>query len=275
MTCLGLADDAGNVLHLPALAQGASPQTIDVETLRFASMDTLLDVASRDGLTSDLTAILVFRGNAEVIAAVTANPIASFARSSLTTLVELAPSDRRLKDNLVCRTDLPEALGMRMLPFLNPAQMVSMFVAGASIDTQSAATDLAAEREVFQGSGVDPSRDINATVVALCQDARVSEISEVVAERLRVPLASVMNLLCGRMDHAAGLTLLAAGMAVGSVQPLLDLRQRLACRESRDGRAAFDVFTRYTVADAKSLVRDCSRRLQESGLVMPEFDRGA
>ena len=242
------------------------------KSLRFAPMQLLLEAARRPFLDSAATAILVFRGNSDVLAEVTANPGAVFTRSSLTTLVELAPSDRRLKENLSARADMPEALSLRMLPFLNQAQMVQMFVAGAAIDTATAASDLAAERDVYHGSGVDPSRALDDTLGRLCRDARISEISEVLAERLAIPLACSMNMLCGRLDHVAGLILMASGGGIQSVDPILDLRQRLECRHSKDRRSAFDVFTRYDLAQARDLVLACSKALQASGLVQSDFD---
>lgn len=244
---------------------------IDVETLRFASMEHLLRAADEPDLDEQQTAILIFRGNGDVLARVTANPSARFARSSLTTLIELAPGDRRIKENLINRPDMPEPLSMRLLPFLNLEQKVRLFVAGASIDTATAANDLAIEREVYNGSGVDPSRDIDDTIVRLCEDARISEISEVVADRLRIPLACSMNLLCGRMDHAAALALFAAGASARIVLPMLNLRQRLECRHSKDMRGAHDAFARYTREVARDIVSRCAGDMQASGLVLPEF----
>ncbi len=247
-------------------------QDIELSELRFAPMDRLMAVADLPDLDASITAILVFRGNSEVLAKLTANSSARFARSSFTTLVELAPGDRRIKENLARRTDLPEALCLRLLPFLNHSQKVAMFVAGASINTATAANDLASERDVYLGSGVDPSRALDDTILRLCNDARISEVSEVLAERLRVPLATSMNLLCGRLDHVACLTLVAAGAGVKSIPPILNLRQRLECRKSRDHGASHDVFNRYTIEEARVLILDCNQAMMESGLVVSEFD---
>ena len=264
-----------HIASMTAAPAANDPKTIGLAgMLRFAPMQELLEAASMPVIDGVVSAILVFRGNAEVLARVTANPGAQFTRSSLTTLVELAPSDRSIKENLSSRADLPEALGIRMLPFLNKAQKVRMFTAGASIDTPTAASDLAAERDVYHGSGVDPSRALDDTITRLCQDARISEISEVLAERLGTPLACAMNLLCGRMDHAAGLIVMASGATAQSIGPILDLRQRLECRLSKDRRSAFDVFSRYTSQEARELVAACSVHLQETGLVVPELDFG-
>ena len=253
--------------HKNASTRGAA----DVETLRFASMDDLLSAADERDLNPQQTAILISRGNSDVLARVTANASARFARSSLTTLIELAPGDRRIKENLIARPDMPEPLSMRLLPFLNLDQKVRLFVAGASIDTATAANDLSIEREVYNGSGVDPSRDIDDTIVRLCEDARISEISEVVADRLWIPLACSMNLLCGRLDHVASLAVLAAGASSKVVLPILNLRQRLECRHSKDIRSAYDAFSRYTPESAREIVLRCSDDMQASGLVLPEF----
>ena len=243
-----------------------------IARLRFAPPEELMRIAQLPAIDEATTAILVFRGTSDILAAVTANPGARFAVSSFTTLIELAPGDRRIKENLSVRIDLPERLALRILPFLNEMQLVRMLAAGASIDTATAAADLAAERDVYRGSGVDPSRPLDDTIAILCNDARVSELSELLSERLGITLATAMNLLCGRLDHSAGILLRAAGASTATVQPVLTLRQRLECRPSNDRRAAHEAFTRYSMRTAREMVIACAEVFKERGLSSSDFD---
>ena len=266
------ADRASGMESAPPVEIAHSGPVADLDALRFALPDNLMQVALLPHVDEATSAILVFRGTSDVIAAVTGNPGARFALSSFTTLIELAPGDRRIKENLSLRIDLPERLAMRLLPFLNDAQLVKMLAAGASIDMATAASDLSTEREVYRGSGVDPSRPLDDTIIMLCNDARISELSELLADRLAIALASTMNLLCGRLDHAAGILLHAAGASTAVVQPVLQLRQRLACRQSNDRRAAHDAFLRYSGAEARRIVLACASVLRTSGLVVSDFE---
>ena len=266
------ADRLNRTESAPPVEIAHSGPVADLDALRFALPDNLMQVALLPHVDEATSAILVFRGTSDVIATVTGNPGARFALSSFTTLIELAPGDRRIKENLSLRIDLPERLAMRLLPFLNDAQLVKMLAAGASIDTATAASDLSTEREVYRGSGVDPSRPLDDTIIMLCNDARISELSELLADRLAIALASTMNLLCGRLDHAAGILLHAAGASTAVVQPVLQLRQRLACRQSNDRRAAHDAFGRYSGAEARRIVLACASVLRTSGLVVSDFE---
>ncbi len=249
-----------------------SDETRLIEQARFGSMAELLSLASLPDLSPALTGILVSRGTSDVLCAVTANSGARFARSSFNTLVELAPGDRQLKDNLTRRPDIPETLALRLLPYLNYDQIICLLTASASIDTKTAAEDLEAERALFTGNGIDPSRAFDDTLARLCGDARISEIADVAAECLNIPLGTTMNMLCGTMDYAAGLLLNAAGASVQSVPAMLDLRQRLECRQSKDRRAAYDAFNGHTNEEARRIVGDCSKAMQRSGLVVADFD---
>lgn len=244
----------------------------ELDAARTAPMHDLLEMAGRPDVDARLSAILVFRGNSDVLATLTGNPGARFATSSLNTLIELAPADRRIKDNLCARTDLPEPLALRLLPFLNRAQLVRLLTAGCAIDAATAASDLATERDVFNGSGVDPSRPLDATIAMLCQDARISEISEVVAERLGLPMASAMNVLCARLDHMACLGLNAAGASAAVIPGILALRQRLECRSGKDRRGAYEAFARYDQTEARSIIEACAAALSERGLVFSDLD---
>jgi len=259
-----------------SLAKLSKPSHIapdaELDAVRFAPMPELLALASMPGLDARKSAILAFRGDSDVLAALTGNHAAALSSSSLTTLIELAPGDRRIKDNLCARPDLPEPLALRLLPFLNRTQLVTLLTTGCSIDMATAAHDLATEREVFEGSGVDPSRPLDQTIGMLCTDARISELSEVVADRLRIPLASAMNLICARLDHTACLALHAAGASAVVVSPVLALRQRLECRDGKDRRGAQEAFARYSPSEARSIIEDCAARLAERGVVVSDLD---
>ncbi len=256
-----------------ASSDGLTSAPVDLALVaRTAPCNQLLAMAGLPDLSPAVTGILVSRGTPEVLHRLTANNHAQFARSSFSTLIELAPCDMQLKTNMACRTDLPEGLALRLLPFLNHGQKIKLFTAGANIDTAQAANDLNAEREVYGGSGVDPSRALDNTIQRLCEDARISEITEVLADRLAIPHAASMNLLCGRLDYVAGLLVFAAGGSESCIQPILDLRQQLECRSSKDRRAAYEPFSTYKTEEARSIVIECVKSMQSTGLFRPEFD---
>ena len=100
---------------------GLTEPSAQIHLARAADAATLGRIARSPGLTEAMTTILVSRGSRSVLHAVTANPTAQFAKSCFTTLAELAPSDRALRENLALRADLPEAILGKLMPFLPEA----------------------------------------------------------------------------------------------------------------------------------------------------------
>jgi Uncharacterised protein conserved in bacteria (DUF2336) len=239
---------------------------------RRANVAELLQIAGLPNLPEALTNVLISRGDRMVIERALKNPSALFAKSSLTTLAELAPSDRMIKDALVERNDLPESIAERILPYLNQRAKARVLLSGAPFsakDCEDALANAAQElaSSVNQGQvmiGLDHclttmsegQSSVSDVISILARDARVAELSAFAAQQLGVSQASTFNALSSRFDHAAGVILRALDSNAAAFNDAMDMRRRCGCREAKETKSAWMRSQRYSVDDAKALVQD-------------------
>ncbi len=238
-----------------------------IEHVRLANLDELHKIALMQNLPESISSVLVSRSNCQIIQTLTANQSARLSKSSLNLIIELAPSDLQLKENLIRRIDIPETFLMRLLPFLNEQQTIQMLIADFTINSKMAAQKLSHEREFCAGNGVDPSRAVDDTIKRLCSESRLFEIADMLAERLYLPLATTMNILNGRMDYCVALLLNAAGASLVSAEDIIKLREKMGLRQYSDMNSAYSAFNTYMIENAHRTIQECSKLLQKSGLV--------
>jgi hypothetical protein len=247
-----------------------SPKDDIVSLARSASVEDLLRIAELPGLPEPLTNVIVARGERDVIVVALRNDDANFAKSSLTTLVELAASDRLLRDAMIRRPDLPEAIVDRLLPFLPMEDRARAILGGAPFNEEHVSLELsAATAELIAESyedaplmGVDTclsmledgSIGIDHLIERLADDARGAELSSVLADRLGVRTMTVYNALMGRLDQASAIVLRAAEANVASIGSVMALRRRCGCRPAREYRGAVHHYESYSVEQAQRIV---------------------
>jgi hypothetical protein len=249
------------------VADAENPITI----ARRASLSELAAIAGTPNLPESITNVLVARGYRAVLETALRNRTASFARSSLTTLAELAPSDRMIKEALISRRDLPEPIAERLMPFLTLHAKAQLLMNGspfgeaeaqAALD-QAAADLITAYRQGQTLMGVDTAlakvEEGTATVsdatIQLARDIRIAELAAFMAKRLAIRHLTAFNVLSGRFDHATAVLLRALDISLEAFDAVMTMRRRCGCREARETRSVHAIAQRYTPAEALVLVR--------------------
>jgi hypothetical protein len=247
----------------------ADEQNNPISLARRASQEELLQIAALPSLPEALSNVLISRGNREVLERVLRNPSAIIARSSLTTLAELAPSDRLIKNALADRFDLPEPIVDRLLPFLPKAQKARLLLCGLAFNfdhCSRAMSDANEEVQTAQAAGQaimtvpaclhaieQGSATISEVIILMARETRVAELSAIAAARLGLGLTAAFNAFSGRLDHAAVVLMRALDCEMTAVDEVMQMRRRLGCREARETRSAQVLAQRYSLAAAREL----------------------
>ncbi len=248
-------------------ADAANPITL----ARRASPLELLQIAALPNLPDSITNVLIARGDRDALQRALRNPTAQFSRSSLTTLAELAPSDRMIKEGLLARTDLPEPILERLLPFLLADAKARALMAGAPFDVQQAcdalrqaSTDL--DTAYRQGQMVvsldgcnalleEGKMSVNDVITLLARDMRLAELADFAATQLGIQQVTAFNILSGRLDHGAAVIVRALNGDSDSMDAVMTMRRRCGCRDAKETRSAFSTGQSYSVETALSLIR--------------------
>jgi Uncharacterised protein conserved in bacteria (DUF2336) len=242
---------------------------------RKASMTELLQIAGLPDLPEGITNVLIARGDRETLQRVLENPTASFSKSSLTTLAELAPSDRMIKESLIARVDLPEPIVERLLPFLSPDARARTLMAGHPFGerearnalTQAASDLVAAYRNGNALMGLDTCQatldegkmSVSEVICLLARDVRVAELAAFMATRLDIRHLSAFNILSGRLDHSTAVLIRALDGDMASIDGVMTMRRRCGCRDAKETRSAYSTAQRYTVDAAQVLIRQMDK----------------
>ncbi len=234
---------AANISSPDCAFHGLTDPSAQIHLARAADAATLGRIARSPGLTEAMTTILVSRGSRSVLHAVTANPTAQFAKSCFTTLAELAPSDRALRENLALRADLPEAILGKLMPFL-PEALKARALAGEPampIDDR-----LAVLRQAEQAAASRRPGSADAALRHCAERADLPGSIDALAHQLEIPRAAALALTANRFDHAVCLAVKAAGASDKALLAVIDMRRRCAIKLVSDTRSALRVFAALT-----------------------------
>jgi hypothetical protein len=259
-------DPAGDSLNPLTLARRASP----AQLLEMARLPNLPDV---------LTSILVSRGDMPSIVAALRNPAATFPRSSLTTLAELAAGDRDLRNALQDRPDLPEPVIDRLLPILGREARARLLMSGPVIGVEEARMALAdADADItgIQRGGVaavaldvlsmrvnDGEISLDDAITALAREGRLAEMAAFAAVRLSMGYTAAYAILCARLDHPAAILMKALGCTEKAAEAAMDLRRRCGMREARETKSAVYIFARIPQEEARVVITLIDRATTE------------
>ncbi len=251
---------------------------------RRASPSELLQIAALPNLPENITNVLISRGDREALQRALQNPTASFSKSSLTTLAELAPSDRMLKDALLARENLPEAIVERLLPFLALDTKARALMTGVPFGRDEARAALSlAENDLASSdrNGQDVisveaclscldegSMTASEVITVLARDIRVAELADFAARRLGIAHICAFNILSGRLDHAVAVLVRALDGDSSVMEGVMTMRRRCGCREAKESRSAFATGQRYSVEAAQDLIR----RMDAIGFIQTPHD---
>ena len=238
---------------------------------RRASLAELAAIARLPNLPESITNVLVACGDRAALEGALRNQTAAFAKSSLTTLAELAPSDRMIKEALISRRDLPEPIAERLMPFLTIQAKAQLLMVGPSFDEsealaaldQAAADLVTAYRNGQMLMGVDTALSridegtitVSDVTIQLARDIRIAELAAFMAKQLAIRHLTAFNILSGRFDHATAVMLRALDISLDAFDAVMTMRRRCGCREARETHSVHAIAQRYTPAEALVLVR--------------------
>lgn len=279
----------------PCLSQREPPALVDVSPREMAAMpvmlpnvkpeemaatcppELLVKLAARPNPSERLCSLIVSRGHAEALAAILRNPGARFARSSLTTMVELAASDMALREAMCARADLTDMILDRLWPYLSPALKAGVLAAGcarshaeALLICANAAEEEACEisedgtlRSVAEWSQAVRNREasLSHAMRTLDREGRIVDVATMLAEFAGIEPAMALALMIGTYDRGAVAPARLAGCDDDSMMSLIHLRGRAGARSTADRRGPLHAFAKLGEDEARSIIQGCQARL--------------
>ena len=230
-----------------------------------------LALAQKPEVDAHETHSIVSRGHDAARLAVARNPGAVFARSTLTTLAELAISDLSLKEALVARPDLPEAIGDRLWPYLSERCKVTLLTARRN---EALSGNRALEIEESDGESASPAAIAaemdNGTVTLAEAVHQLTQEGRIVATGLLLALRAGVSEACGFQavlspaERPLVVVLKALGAEPGVLADIVRLRARCGIGASKDSRFAAMVMDGIAASEAASLIRLMDERLADN-----------
>ncbi|MGL4729186.1 MAG: DUF2336 domain-containing protein, partial [Bosea sp. (in: a-proteobacteria)] len=180
--------------HAPIMLSSACPEAVAAT----CSPERLVALANCPHPSERLCSMIVSRGHAEALVAILRNPEARFAKSSLTTMVELAASDMSLREAMCARADLTDMILDRLWPYLSLSSRAAVMAAGCDTSYAEAlviCADAAAEeaceiseddslRSVADWCGAVRNREesLSHAMRSLDQEGRIVDVAAMLAE---------------------------------------------------------------------------------------------
>ncbi len=231
----------------------------------------LVALARSPDPSAQLCNLIVARGNPEALAVMAANPAAHFAKSSLTTMVELAASDLSIREALCTRADLGDMILDRLWPYLSPAAKSRVIGAGcrqsheeARILCEAADDEMEALADAYgDARSVDDwTAGIDAREETLCQamrtldgEGRIVDVAIMLAQRAGLEPQLALALLLGRYDRGAVALARLAACDDDSLATLIHVRSRAGARTTADKRGPLHAFDRMGEGEAGAIVK--------------------
>ena len=159
-----------------------------------------------------MTTLMLLRGDPEALVACLQNPRASLPRAAFVALSQRAVSDRRLRDAIVRRADLPDAAVDTLWPILDAPQKARLIAAGFRYDAEQIAAIL--------GEAAALRAEADESIVA----------ARLMAHDLGLDEGLVLNIVYGAYER--GVVVLGKGAGIGE-HALLSLICRRASARSR------------------------------------------
>lgn len=254
---------AGPVLQQsPALATSTL-----VDLARRLGQEHLLAIAGRPALGSEVTDVLVVRGDAAVLRTTAGNPGASFSDLGFGILVERSAGDPPLQRLIGLRADLPPAHLQQLIQrAADEVRVVLLQRAGGSRldDLDSAVAAMTSELEI---GPVAARKDYAAAADAMLRVAEIGKLNEDTIALLarsgrrdevicglsaltRLPLDAVEAAFAGEVCHGVVLMVRALGFGWPSARRLLRLHQNGVPSQEEIKRLAGE-FERMKISTAR------------------------
>jgi Uncharacterised protein conserved in bacteria (DUF2336) len=266
--------------HSPVMLSSACPEALAAT----CAPERLQALAQRPHPSERLCSLIVSRGHADALVAILRNPHARFAKSSLTTMVELAASDMSLREAMCARPDLTDMILDRLWPYLSQTSRAAVLAAGcasnhaeALVICADAASEEASEisddetlRSVAEWSSAVRVRDesLSHAMRTLDQEGRIVDVAAMLAEFAGIETAMALSLMIGSYDRGAVALARLAGCDDDSMMSLIHLRGRAGARGTADKRGPLHAFAKMTEDEARSIILGCFSRLAQGNAAL-------
>jgi hypothetical protein len=240
----------------------------------------LVALARRPNPSERLCGMIVARGHAEALAEILRNPEARFAKSSLTTIVELAASDMSLREAMCRRADLSDMILDRLWPYLSLGSKSAVIAAGCARSHAEARVICegasAEEAEEVAGDGAlrsvadwaravrDRDESLSHAMRQLDQEGRIVDVAGLLAGFAGIAQELALALMIGAYDRGAIALARLAGCDDDSMMSLIHLRGRAGARSTADRRGPLHAFARLGEDEARRIVNGCAKALESA-----------
>ncbi len=233
----------------------------------------LVELARLSAPSDRLCNLIVARGHAEALVAILRNPAARFAKSSLTTVVELAASDMSLREAMCARADLSDMILDRLWPYLSlssKAQVLSAGCEASLVEARLICADAASE-EADEIAG-DPAltsvaawrerivtgeAQLGQVLRTLDHEGRIVDAAALLGSLAGLAEEAALALMIGTYDRGVVALARAAGGDADAVMSLIHLRGRAGARATSDKRGPLHAFLKMTQEDAQAILQRC------------------
>lgn len=242
---------------IASLSLPRRPRKVIADAVPYTT-EQLLAIAGQMDVSEADSNLIVSRGVMEAMVAVLANPRARFAKSSLTTMAELAASDFSLREAMCSRCDLPDSILERLWPYLS-------LRAKAAVIAEGLTTEKAALQVMIDAAAGDASRqaaadaeaedyDFAGEIKRLAREGRIVEVARLLAGRAEIQTHLALALLLGMYDRGCVILAHAAGADLVALEHIIDVRAQASARRTPDRRGPIHAFMALKGSEVATLV---------------------
>ncbi len=256
----------------PVLSQSKELTTQDLVSIaRLKGQSHLLAIANRAEVETQVTDVLVDRGNRDVIRRLATNEGAAFSAAGYGTMVKRAEDDEGLSETLGRRADIPpalfrellsratEAVRARLLAAIGPERQDALKAVLSDVSQdlaqeESAQRDIAGAQRRVEAMKEAKRLDENA----LAQFARQNKYDEAIAALAQLcgaPFELIDRLLANPRNDALLIPCKAAGLGWPTVRVLLEMRGKRHALSEHDASEVAAEFKKLSPQTAARVLR--------------------
>lgn len=283
-TIRSLAFDDQIAVAAPVLSQS---ERLDdkalIENAQTKSQDHLLAISTRKTLSDALTAVLVERGNDEVVKSTARNPGAAFSTPGYNALLSRAEHCDDIATTVGSRADIPRHFYLRLIAKASASVQAKLGAAHPRLASEVSQVVRAASQHARMAPGAVTERTAisHHLVRSLFEDGRLNETevlkfanagkfdeaNAAIACLANVPLSVAENMMVEA--HTEGIFILAkvAKFSWSTVEAIMAMRERLSGVAFANNDADREIYERLRLTTAQQVLR--FHRMQQTTAVDP------
>lgn len=279
-----LAFDDQIAVAAPVLSQSERlDDTALIENARTKSQSHLMAISTRRTLSGALTAVLVERGNDDVVKSTARNAGAAFSDNGYTTLLSRAAGNDDIATTVGRRADIPRHFYLRLIAKASASVQAKLGAAHPRMagEVSQAVREASARARTAPGAVAEQTTISHHLVRSLFEDGRLNE-TEVVKfanagkfDEANAAIACLANVPVGVAEtmmvevHTEGIFILAkvAKFSWPTVEAIMQMRETLSGVAITDGAANRDIYERLRLTTAQQVLR--FHRMQQATAATP------